>query len=505
MRKTWDLETDVIVVGYGLSGGVAAVSARDAGAEVLIVEKGKYPGGCSILAGGMARCVDDADAAFQYLTAISGGRIEPDMIRAFAVALAGNDAFVRQLATTNGADVRRVPGFPGEYPFPGRETIYYVRIAKIPGFTGFPWLQCYATASGVILMKLIMDNVDARGVKVMTSAPARRMETDGAGAVVGIIAENDGRHIAIRARRGVILATGGFEQSEWFHKQYLQGRPFYSMAPLTHTGDGIVMAQKVGAALWHMWHVHGSYGFKTPDSPIAYRHPFPGHRNPKRRMPWVVVDKFGSRYMNEYPPAPQDTGHRAMEIFDPDLPGYPRIPSFVIFDEDGRNMGAIGKPMAFEGYEYEWSDDNSAEIEKGWILRAGNLADLAAVIRERVPEDEGWMDAEQLEATVNDWNRCVEGGQDPFHRPPGTMKAIAKPPFYAAAVWPIISNTQGGPVHNARQQVIDSFGQPIPHLYAVGELGSFFGHLYELGGNLGECLSSGRIAGHSAALETPSS
>ncbi len=79
---------------------------------------------------------------------------------------------------------------------------------------------------------------------------------------------------------------------------------------------------------------------------------------------------------------------------------------------------------------------------------------------------------------------------------------IQAPPFYAAPVWPIISNTQGGPVHNAKQQVIDAFGQRIPRLYAAGELGSFFSHLYELAGNLGECLSSGRVAGKEAAKES---
>jgi len=70
-------------------------------------------------------------------------------------------------------------------------------------------------------------------------------------------------------------------------------------------------------------------------------------------------------------------------------------------------------------------------------------------------------------------------------------------------VWPIISNTQGGPVHNEAQQVIDAFGEPIPRLYCVGELGSFFAHLYQLSGNLGECLLSGRVAGRHAALEPP--
>ena len=80
---------------------------------------------------------------------------------------------------------------------------------------------------------------------------------------------------------------------------------------------------------------------------------------------------------------------------------------------------------------------------------------------------------------------------------------IEIPPFYASEVWPVISNTQGGPEHNVRQQIIDAMGNTISHLYAVGELGSFFSHIYELGCNLGECLSSGRVAGRPAAAEEP--
>lgn len=502
MRQRWDLQTDVLVVGYGLAGGVAAAVAHDDGADVLILEKSEYPGGCSILAGGSAKCVENAELAIEYLTATSGGRVDDEVIRAFAEALAENEAFIRELAAIDGAEVKRVPSTQGGYPYPGRETWYSVRIPRIPGFSGFPWLRCQNKLASVNLVKMVMDNVESRGVEALLSTPVRRLETDTSGSVIGAIAERDGQEIAIGARRAVILATGGFEQNTWLQDQYLQGKPFYSMAPLTHTGDGILMSQKVGAALWHMWLLHGAYGFKTPDSPIAYRHPFGGYRNPKRRMAWIVVDKFGSRYMNEYPPAPQDTGYRAMEIFDPDIPGYPRIPSFIVFDEAGRKMGAIAEPMAFPGYEYDWSEDNGKEIEKGWIIKADSIAELADGIRRHFPQDEGRMEAETLQATVKQWNACVETGKDRFNRPPGTMMALVNPPFYAAEVWPIITNTQGGPVHNARQQVIDSFGQPIPRLYAIGELGSFFGHLYQLGGNLGECFTSGKIAGRNAAAES---
>ncbi len=79
------------------------------------------------------------------------------------------------------------------------------------------------------------------------------------------------------------------------------------------------------------------------------------------------------------------------------------------------------------------------------------------------------------------------------------MLPIDTPPYYGAPVWPVVSNTQGGPVRDDRQRVINVMVEPITRLYAVGELGSAFGHLYLSGGNIAECFISGRIAGPDAA------
>ncbi|MFC1980623.1 FAD-binding protein, partial [Chloroflexota bacterium] len=72
----WDKETDVIVAGYGLAGAVAAIEAHDCGVEVIIIEKGQYPGGCSILSGGAVICVSDVEEASEYLQVTSGGRVD---------------------------------------------------------------------------------------------------------------------------------------------------------------------------------------------------------------------------------------------------------------------------------------------------------------------------------------------------------------------------------------------------------------------------------------------
>ena len=114
------------------------------------------------------------------------------------------------------------------------------------------------------------------------------------------------------------------------------------------------------------------------------------------------------------------------------------------------------------------------------------------------------MDSVELEATLARWNElCASKDDVDFGRPSGTMMKIQRPPFYAGQVWPVVSNTQGGPEHDAQQRIIDVEDNPIPRLYAAGELGSGWGHLYMSGGNLAECLVTGQIAGkQAAALES---
>lgn len=492
-----ELITDILVVGYGYAGAIAAITAHDMGAKVMIIEKMPHFGGCSILSGGGILYVKDPEGAFKYFNEMCGGRTSPEIIKAQVEMMADTENYLRALCQVDNARCE-VWHRPAIYPYPGRDSLNSATIAEVPGFEGFPWL--ISKERGANFMKVLVDNVDKRKIPILTSTAAKEITTTPSGKVTGIRAINNGKEITIKTKRAVILACGGFEHNEWLKLQFLEGKPYYSMAPLGNTGDGVLMSMKVGASLWHMWHVHGGYGFKYPEYPLAFRHHIPGSRDPYQRRPfyfkmrWIVVDRHGKRFMNEFPPAPQDTGHRPLSYFDPDLPGYPRIPCYLIFDETARNEGPIAKPMGLKEVAYQWSKDNQQEIEKEWIIKGNTIEDLARRIK---------MEPKNLASTVEKWNKCVQMGEDiEFGRPAGTLFApIQDPPYYAMEAWPIITNTQGGPEHNARQQVVDPSGKPIPRLYAIGELGSMFGHLYELAGNIGECISSGRIAGRYASEE----
>ncbi len=97
----------------------------------------------------------------------------------------------------------------------------------------------------------------------MLSTPAKELITGDDGEILGLVAEHDGKPLRIRARKGVILACGGYENDDAMKLQYFEAQPIYPVY-LGNTGDGIKMAQKAGAGLWHMWHFHGGYGFKFP-------------------------------------------------------------------------------------------------------------------------------------------------------------------------------------------------------------------------------------------------
>ena len=142
---------------------------------------------------------------------------------------------------------------------------------------------------------------------------------------------------------------------------------------------------------------------------------------------------------------------------------------------------------------YDWSEDNSAELAKGWIKTSDTLPALAAMLE---------LDPATLADTVTRWNRSCDARHDPEFGRRLMLEPIAEGPFYAVELSPSMLNTQGGPRRNEKGQIIRPNGEPIPRLYSAGELGSIYSHLYRGTGNIGECLAFGRVSGRNAAAET---
>ncbi len=375
-----------------------------------------------------------------------------------------------------------------------------MQIKDVPGFDGereYPHVHGTGNSRGTHLFKVLHEHVKRRGIEVRLATPALRLITSGKGEVRGLWVQDNarGESRAIGARRGVVLACGGFEFGHDQQRQYWQGGTVYSAAFRGNTGDHIRMGQDVGAMPWHLWHFHGTYGFRHTDPAFPFgirvkRLPdwTPGATEPNAAMSWILLDKHGRRFMNEYPPYFQDTGARPLELVDTvhQTPAYK--PAFLVVDDDGRKRYPLGHVVFNdrEAPKYVWSHDNLREVENGILRAAHSVEELAGLIGAR-PAD--------LEASLARWNAACESGHDEqYGRPPSSMLPLRKPPFLVGEVWPVVSNTQGGIAHDARQRVFNGYGEAIPRLYVAGEAGSLWGDLYLVGGNLAECFVSGRIA-----------
>ena len=502
--KDFDETFDVVVVGYGFAGGVTAVEASRNGARVLLIEKNPDPGGISICSHGAICSTRHPDKALQYLKATNAGRTSDDVLEAFANGMFTVEAYFREMAKIVDAEIfTRDRG--ANYPLPGSDAFYYTQVEAIPNFDsrqGFPAVR--GRPGGPLVFKILEENLKRNPVEVRLSTTAKSLIRDVDRQILGIvIAEKDGTVKRVKARRGVVLACGGFEANEEMKKQYWQMPNVKGAANRNNTGDGIRMAQEVGADLWHMWHYHGSYGFHHPDPeyPYAIRMKrFPDWIPGKESMvvvqvAWILVNGTGRRFMNEFPPYVQDQGARHLEHFDSVTQTFPYIPAHMICDEAGRRRYPLGSATYNDRkVSFTWSQDNLKEVELGILKTAKTIEELAGHIG---------CDAARLKQSIDGWNEiCAAKKDTEFGRPAGSMMPIRTPPFYTGKIYPVVSNTQGGPVHNGRQQVIDVNKDPIPRLFSAGELGSSFGYLYLAGGNIAECFVTGRIAGKEvAALE----
>jgi len=466
-------EVDVIIVGYGGAGAVAAITAHDMGARVVVLEKSAQGGGNTRLAVSSFTGVIPGEAAKEHLRALCSGTVEDEIIDAYIEGASKNVDFVRQL----GGDP--VPYFPGP-TFPevtGAETMLRFRPAD----------DALQGEGGRRLWKLLQDNVEKRGIEVMTGTPVRRLMQSLDKEVVGVEAEAGGRISKVLARRAVILACGGFEFDERMKRECLAMPQVYALGHPDNTGDGIRMAQEAGAALWHMNAIACPLGYKFPEYGSAFDSHIPGPG-------YVIVDRNGERFMNEY--GGLYTRWLSVSHFIPERLEWPRVPCFFVFDEKTRCLGPVSHVYGRNRDLYRWSADNSAEIDRGWILRGHTLGELAAKMRLSANN--------KLERSTARYNQfCGEGEDRDFGRLPDTLAPLETPPFYSIRAFPCLLNTQGGPKRDAKAQVLDPWDRPIPRLYAAGELGSIWGFMYQSGGNLGECLAFGRIAGINAASERP--
>ena len=326
-------------------------------------------------------------------------------------------------------------------------------------------------------------------IGVLYGTPAQHLIQDSGGRVIGVEAVRDGRTVRVRASRGVVLTTGGYEFSDEMKINYLKASPMYFYGNPGNTGDGIRMAQEAGADLWHMNQMVGrAIGHFELDGQelnfVIGIHP-PGY---------VIVDKYGRRFANEYPQAEmKHSFYYELLAYDAEKNEYPRNPCYWFFDQrhmtNGPMVSSLGGTVG-AGY-YDWSPDNSRELERGWIKQASSVADLASLAGFAVPDE--------VVRTISEYNEGCLAGRDAFGRPLSSLVPLDSPPYYCMPLYPGGPNTCGGPRRDEHARILNPFGQPIPGLYGAGELGEAVGMLYPAnGGNLSESVCFGRLAAEHA-------
>jgi succinate dehydrogenase/fumarate reductase flavoprotein subunit len=488
----WDECADFVVVGYGAAGAAAAINAADGGASVTVLEKqpSEWHTPSTRASGGQVTVVTDPERAVGYFDRCAGGMVPIEISRAWVNAAT---VVIPWLEDVVGVKMTRV--FGAEHPeWAGADAVSAYGTAE-----AFPWGERTREVmagqkdkdaparpgGGASLFAALERAVASReSIRVHYEHPAKRLIQDATGRVVGVEVASPAGPRRFEARRAVVLTCGGYEYDEEMKISYLRAAPLYFYGSPMNTGDGVRMAQAVGADLWHMNSMIGraighfeldgkSYNYYVAIWPGGY----------------LFTDKYGKRFADEHMQAmSRHDFYYELINYDTARAEYPRIPCYWFFDQRRASAGPLVNGSGAAGpHRYVWSPGAEAEIERGWLIRGDDLVDIA--------RRAGVSDPEQAARTIGEYNEACRTQTDRFGRPADSLIPLDQPPYYCMPLWPGGPNTSGGPKRNEHAQVIDVFGDPIPGLYEAGELGEAVGALYPAnGGNISDALCFGRIA-----------
>jgi len=569
---SWDLEADVVIIGSGAAGLPAAIKAADGGASVIVVETNYDIGGHGIISGGNVPLgggtsaqkkygiKDSPDTVFSDLTdwTIVQNNGWPDyryndraVMRAFADHCAPTFEFLLE----NGVQFKDMPpdnqgGHNVGNSAPRENHAFWT---KGPGF------ESPNNRGGTAVIRPLENSARAKGVKFllnykMASLAREPSSAQKPGRVLGITAEHTPRIMPgqttplksfrsdgnidstkpamnIRAKKAVILATGGMTSNLNFRRMFdprltevltVAGEPY-----TYQDASGELAAMAIGASLWGFANQTLENGdnirtqrvLATKWNYMTWELEFPLFPLVRATglavKDWhdlILVNQVGKRFYDETkgdyphgnvyndfnPYTPNDYRNNERIDYHPskynffnaavamneysEPPDYSAGPIWAIFDSEAvkRNKWNVAPPYV---------------DPDGYFFSAGTLADLAPLIKNEYQAKP--MKGATLQATVERYNSFVEAGKDADFGKPAPKYKIQKPPFYAAWATPNVHDTRSGLRINAKCQVEDMNGQLIPGLYCAGEsAGGFNQH------GLGRCTTQGYIAGKNAAAET---
>ncbi|MCA9673814.1 MAG: FAD-dependent oxidoreductase [Kofleriaceae bacterium] len=542
--KPWHLDTDVVVVGTGAAGATAALAAHAGKARVVVLDKSEKFGGTTAVSGGVVwvpnnrhmaevGIEDSFDAALAYVTRLADGRSDPAMIRRYLAAAPEMIEFVEGATPVAFKALARYPDYHPEFEGgrPGGRSLdpglfdtnqlgaWKDKLRRSPVFgmtamsvseatdwgvfskpSALPFgvlakrfkqgLVCYGGALAGGLLKALLD----RGLepKLGTAVHELIVEDD---RVAGVRAEHDGKELLIRARRGVVLASGGFEWNAELVGRFLGGPLTHPNSPPGNDGDGLRMAMALGADLGNMSEAWWCPSLVIPGEDYDGRQLHRGDFATRSLPHTIIVNRAGQRFVNEA--HNYNDMMKAFFAFDPVSYQRPNLPAWIVLDAQYLARYALltyvpGMPVP------------------EWLVKADTLDELAAAIG---------VDARGLAATVARFNRfAVEGADPDFHRGESlydhfygdpehgqnpNLGTIEQGPFYAIQVHPGAIGTKGGPRIDGDARVLRVGGEAIPGLYAAGNVAAgVTGAGYPgAGATIGAAMTFGYLAGRHAAAQ----
>ncbi len=577
MALEWDETVDVLVVGSGGGGMTAAIMAEDKGAKALIIEKCASFGGSTAMSGGSiwipnnhlmakAQISDSFEEGLAYLRTITSGKVRDELLRAYVESAPELVEYLEKNCATRFAIT---PDYPDYYPTAegaksegGRslEPVYFKRrtlgeLAKdlrMPSPHCIPMGRWMVTASeasqmmntslfarldlirrflqyllnpvrsfartdtrlslGNALAASLRHAVAMRNIPLWLNTSAKHLITEG-DRVVGLEVQRNDKQIRIRARKGVILAAGGFDKnSAMREKHHVSGEcASWSSGNPDNLGDAIGLGQEVGASIGNMeeawwmptamvpghllpWSIKGSWWTEFASQKGV---DFPWFILPDRSTPGsIIVDQTGRRFTNEAAPY-LDVGHAQITRH---CEGGKAIPAVLIGDQRHRWRYPFGPIMP--------GMPTKKFIESGFLKKANTLEELAG---------QCGIDPEGLVHEIEHFNKNARRGVDPdFHRgelsidrfygdpnvkPNPCLSPVDKPPFYGINIYPGDLGTKGGLRFDTEARVLRADDTPIEGLYATGNCtASIMGDSYPgAGGTIGPAMTFGyRAARHAA-------
>jgi 3-oxosteroid 1-dehydrogenase len=534
---------DVVVLGTGAAGLTAAIAAHESGASVVVFEKADLVGGTTAWSGGQVwipnnphmpevGVADSREKSIEYIMSLSRDMLEQSLVEAYVdagpemIELLEAKTPVQFYAVAGMPDYH--PEFPGGSPGGGRTLECPIfpfdelgdwasRVTPSPYFHD-PRITMSETSlgkavpeppseeelarrsirnergSGQALAGRLLRACLDRGIEPRTSCAGQSLIIE-EGAVVGIMVDTPDGPLEVRATKGVILASGGFEWNEQLRRAFLRGPMSHPVSIETNTGDGLLMAMKAGAMLSNM---REAWWIPVGEVPLDSNPTGKVLVNGQRTLPHsIMVNKRGRRFTNEA--ANYNAFGAAFHVEDVSRFEYANLPCWLVFDQ-----------TYVDRYGFRVTAGGVGSEVPSWVPRGETASELAEVLG---------IDTDALEATIERWNElCLEGHDPDFgrgnsafdcwwgdpHRKgrrDATLGPLTRGPFYAYQIHSGTLGTKGGPRVDPSARVLDLSGSPIRGLYAAGNvMGSPFGMTYGgPGGTLGPAMVFGYLAGQHAA------